>query len=216
MKEIEGAIAATSGKKNRLVISLDMFEGIKLFNIRQWFVNKSGEWSPTKKGVSLSKEKFDFLLRAIKDHEEEVYKWLEDGEDTTHREVSKTHEASLEYREKAMFTKRPYELEKESWRSPEFFRVEAQGGEDKLILNIDHPFIQTLLEITNDSSKSGDQSEKEIFLDMVKILLLSFARTQRLFEEGQTLDQETFFELIMTNWGLLTQRYLNKSRGANR
>lgn len=212
MKEIEGAIAATSGKKNRLVISLDFFRGAKLFSIRQWFVNKQDEWCPTQKGVSLTKEKFDFLLRAIRDHDEEIYKWFQ-NDDITHREVLKAHNTALKDGERAMFKKRPYDCDKASWRSPEMFRVEAEGGQDKLVLNIDHPFVKVLLETAHVSNSSSATSEKAVLLQMVEILLLSFSRTQRLFEEGQEMDQETFFEIIMTNWGLLAQRYLDQSRG---
>lgn len=212
MKEIEGAIAATSGKKNRLVISLDFFKGVKFFSVRQWFVNKQNEWCPTQKGVSLTRERFDFLLRTIRDHDEEINKWFQD-EDATYREVLKAHKTALKDGERAMFKKRSYECDKASWRSPEMFRVEAKGGQDKLILNIDHPFVQTLLETANVSDSLSAASEKAAPLQMVEILLLSFARTQRLFEEGQEMDQETFFEIVMTNWGLLAQRYLDQSRG---
>ena len=209
MNEIQNAIAATSSQKNRHVVSLDEFKGVKLFSIRQWYVDKAtSEWRPTTKGISLSEEKFNFVLRAIKDHEDEIRQWLQD-DNSTHAKVWQEHQKQRVYGNQAMFKRRFYEVNKEAWKSPEFFRVEAEGGKDRLVLNIEHPLIALLLELTSTNQESP--SSLTALSHLFEILLLSFARTQRLFNEGQMLDQESFFEIVMSNWGLLAQRYFDEA-----
>jgi hypothetical protein len=55
-------------------ISLSVFKGSPYFSIRQWFRADSGEWCPTKRGVTVSVERLGELETAIAKLREAVAK----------------------------------------------------------------------------------------------------------------------------------------------
>lgn len=49
----------------KIIFSISVYRGKKYFDIRTWFQGDSGEWSPTKKGIRLSFEKFADFEKAM-------------------------------------------------------------------------------------------------------------------------------------------------------
>jgi len=43
----------------KLIFSLSTFKGKKYFDIRTWIQSETGDWTPTKKGVHLTFEKYE-------------------------------------------------------------------------------------------------------------------------------------------------------------
>ena len=62
-------------------ISLNLFKGKKLIDIRKWFESKStGELEPTKKGISLNQDAFNDLWNFFNSEQKEINKWFESKE----------------------------------------------------------------------------------------------------------------------------------------
>ena len=49
----------------KIVISISTYRTKKYFDIRTWFQAESGEWSPTKKGIRFSFDKFEEFEKAV-------------------------------------------------------------------------------------------------------------------------------------------------------
>lgn len=51
--------------KEQVKVILSDFKGMRIVNIRVYFLNKDGEWLPTKKGLAFAVEKLPILLAAL-------------------------------------------------------------------------------------------------------------------------------------------------------
>ncbi len=199
MKEFKGLVAAAGGKRRKLVLQLSEFDDRRLINVRNWFVCKdTGEWSPTKKGISLSKDKFDFIFNAFVENEEELRAWL--AEDGVPDNVKKDYAAAVASRDELAFGAKPYVRDQEPWKSPEFFRLEGQGGTDRLVLNSTHRL-----------ALNAARTDQGAAIDA---LLVSFGRAMRLFDAETRYSLDEFMDLLMSNWGLILDRYLQGKQGA--
>ena len=52
--------------KEQVKLILSDFKGMRILNIRVYFLNKDGEWLPTKKGLAFAVEKLPILLTALR------------------------------------------------------------------------------------------------------------------------------------------------------
>ncbi len=50
----------------KMIFSLSQFRNKKYFDIRHWLQAESGEWTPTKKGIHLSLDKFGEFETAVR------------------------------------------------------------------------------------------------------------------------------------------------------
>ncbi len=58
-------IEIEKNSREKIRISLSEFKGKKLIDMRIWYVDKEGEYKPSKKGLSISIDKYDELKNAI-------------------------------------------------------------------------------------------------------------------------------------------------------
>lgn len=58
--------------KDKIIISLKEFKGKQYIDIRTYFENQEGEWIPTKKGISLTPENLDDVIKFLKDAKQKV------------------------------------------------------------------------------------------------------------------------------------------------
>jgi len=58
--------------KDKIIISLKEFKGKHYIDIRTYFENQEGEWIPTKKGISLTPENLDDVIKFLKEAKQKV------------------------------------------------------------------------------------------------------------------------------------------------
>lgn len=51
--------------RQRLVVSVDEYEGKRYVSIREWFVGNDGQWRPGKKGITVRAKELDAVTRAL-------------------------------------------------------------------------------------------------------------------------------------------------------
>lgn len=59
-----------------IFIKLSSYRNSKYLDVRK-FYDEGGEWRPTKKGITLTKDQLAELLKIIKDNEKEINEWFE-------------------------------------------------------------------------------------------------------------------------------------------
>lgn len=196
---LAGAIAAHGGERNRLVVLLSEYEGRRILDLRRWYTDaKTSAWTPTKKGVSLTYDAFTVVVRALQDNEERIRDWLS-ASATADGLVREGREAQVKASAAVSYARRPFDVIVESWAGPDFFRVDAKGGADTLVLNSRHPGSTPLI---------GDAT----LLATVAPYLISFSRAQRLADSaghGPTADA---LALLSANWALLLRQYFGRPK----
>ena len=79
MTEEQIILAEGGSPKKRLRIALQRFEAQPLLNIRYYYEDKQGEMQPTKKGVSISRNRYLDLVDAIEKHHDSISDYLDTG-----------------------------------------------------------------------------------------------------------------------------------------
>lgn len=198
MTDIEGlqnVIAAHGSTRNRLVIQLGEFEGRRLLNIRRWYVDSATRtWTPTRKGLSLQRDAFEFALRAVRDNEAAIQQWLSSEVDIPSKDRL-DRERQVQLAAESGFASRPYEVKVEEWGAPQFFRVDGAGGKDVLVFNRSHPVGRRLADL-------GARLP-----DGLATMLLAFGRACRLVDGGADCALSDTLELLSANWGFILQQY---------
>jgi hypothetical protein len=195
---LEDVLAAHGRQKDRLVVRLSEYQGHRLLDIRRWYVTAgSKEWKPTTKGISLTRDAFEFVLTALQADEKVIHKHFA-GEDDTHLRAGIERDRQAKSAERAGFGAKPYAVQAEEWSGPEFFRLDGQGAKDILLINGRHVVGKALL----------DAGPPEV----VALLLLSFGRACRLADGGTNSEASETLELLSANWGFILRQYLAEPR----
>ncbi|HAX18565.1 MAG TPA: transcriptional regulator [Actinobacteria bacterium] len=58
--------------KDRIIVSLTEFKGRQYVDIRTYFENQEGEWIPTKKGISLTPENLDDMIKFLEEAKKKI------------------------------------------------------------------------------------------------------------------------------------------------
>jgi hypothetical protein len=58
--------------KDKIIITLKEFKGKQYIDIRTYFENQEGEWIPTKKGISLTPDNVDDLIKFLNEAKQKV------------------------------------------------------------------------------------------------------------------------------------------------
>jgi hypothetical protein len=58
--------------KDKIIIMLKEFKGKQYIDIRTYFENQDGEWIPTKKGISLTPDNLDDVIKFLKEAKQKV------------------------------------------------------------------------------------------------------------------------------------------------
>lgn len=61
--------------KEPIFIKLSSYKNSKFLDIRKYY-EENGEWKPTKKGITLSKDQLNDLLKMIKNNENSIEEWF--------------------------------------------------------------------------------------------------------------------------------------------
>jgi hypothetical protein len=204
----EKVLASVGSKKQMLVFTLGNYKGTKTLDVRKWEFRKGpGEFRPTRKGISLTDNTFRVVCNILGKHAEEITDWLQtlsNVSDQVDRDMD-AHETS---RLRSLYESGEFELERESWSSPEAFRCEAEGGTHRLTLNENHK-LNTKLEALEAETNTTDAR------DLVAQLLVSYTRAKELFEDAPVMSPASLFDMLEFNWGCLLQNTLAESRKEN-
>lgn len=211
---MEKTIASIGSKRNTLVFKLNEFKKIRTFDIRKYyFDSKTNEFLPTRKGISIAKGSFNVLLTIINDNEEEIKEWLEGNSDFS-TQVLKQHEHQTVAAENAKYSPTNISVKNESWKSPNFFEQENEGGKSVLIYNEQHPFKRAMDELGEELAQYKVPEETiNNTKELINSILVSFSRAKDLFNQEETIHAETFFNTLSFNWGNLLKSYFeNRER----
>ena len=196
---IEGVMAATGTKSNVLVIQKGRYNEANLLNVRRWYISrKTGEWLPTKKGISLNSTNFEFVRNVFDQEKENIESWLQ--ESSVAGEATRDLEDSVrgEHWESTGLVVRAGD-----WKSPELCRMEAMGGTEVLELNKRHPLGAVLAEFVERREDQELNDDATAMLTILIYLLASLERIPLMFEGSQTWKADELFDTMRWNLGML-------------
>ena len=89
--------------------------------------------------------------------------------------------------------------------------VEPLGGNDLMIYNLNHPFMQKLYNIIEILEKKDDSSEKDHAIQLkclMDLLLISYNKAEAKFDPDSEILASDYAERMLINWGQYLQSYL--------
>lgn len=191
------ALAAHGPSHDRLMLVLAEYKGHRLLDIRRWyFPAGSREWRPTQKGISLTRDAYEFVLKTIQQDETKIQRHFA-GSDDTHLRAAAAQEQQANCAQKARFGSRDFEIETGSWSGQDFFRLEGRGATDVLCINERHPVGKALLQ-------DGPPA-------FIATMLIALGRACRLMDGGADGQRAEALELLMANWGFVLRQYLQEA-----
>lgn len=202
-------LASVGSKRSTLVFQLLEYKGTKTLDIRKHFLNtETHELVPTRKGISLAEKTFTIVQNVLDEYGGEIGAWL-DGKPNTVREISSDQRVQSRRLEELRYLPRERSHHTEGWKSPEFYRVEAEGGCDKLIMNESHSCQNRITELLDRIIDSESQEVRQDAADDIKnliaMMLISFERARRLFSGAADMPPEMLFDTLLFNWGAILE-----------
>lgn len=114
------------------------------------------------------------------------------------------------------FASQPYTLIDESWKSPEFIEIHPLGGTDVIKYNLKHPFIEELYNLVEQIQNSDIDKELAMKLkSLIDLLIISYAKSESMFDKQKEFKAEKFFEDLKINWGQYLKSYLETWKADN-
>ena len=177
MSDTEHVILDSGSKKNCMRISLSEFNGTPILNIRNYF-EKDGKMRPTKKGISISRNKFLDLAKVFNEHHEHIASFLENTKNLGKFEeifVKKTLALDL------VKTVETANLNICPTQGRNIAEVKYQGSSAEISLDSNHKFIDKF---------SDSNAAKEV----LKKLFLALDISVRLVTEDESNEVKQSFE----------------------
>lgn len=114
---------------------------------------------------------------------------------------------------RAKFSGQPFTIIEEEWKGPHFFETSHMGGTSVLSYNSRHSFFDEL-EAIRMMINSSDQHEEVIerLRDIIDLLIMSYAKSEAMFDGELHLSAEDFAEHLRSNWGNYLKSYLRTWR----
>lgn len=114
------------------------------------------------------------------------------------------------------FASQPYTIIDESWKSPEFIEIHPLGGTDVIKYNMKHPFIEELYGLVEQIQASEIDQELAMKLkSLIDLLIISYAKSESMFDTQKEFKAEKFFEDLKINWGQYLKSYLETWKAEN-
>ena len=145
-------VDSRGGDNNLLQIVLSFFGGRRFLDIRRYFRGGEGALIPTKKGICLSLNEFQFLVTAIHANESTIASWLEQGASEAWVELNRIRIAG----EAARYEAKSFIRVSRPERTATFFSIAEEGGKLKLIYNESHPLRRAMEMAQVSAGTSGD------------------------------------------------------------
>lgn len=176
-------------------ISLNLFKGKKLIDIRKWFESKStGELEPTKKGISLNQDAFNDLWNFFNSEQKEINKWFESKEKNNSQIILDNLIKKSEKIREEQIKKKEFTIQNKKIGSRSFFEIKADGNKRDVILNEDHPFIKDNI------------NNKELIL-VISTMALTLQQALDNFDTSDKVSATQFDEYLLDEWGMILNQY---------
>lgn len=184
--------------RKKFRVMLDNYEGRNLLNLRYWYKDKqTGEFKPTKQGITITATNYLAFKSVVALHDEEVINHLNQGSATALQSAA-SQTANAEAAAAAIEVTK-MELVVEPFRpATEMFKVEYEGGFAKIIINKRHAVSEGF-----DFEKVAPEN-LELISKIIVALDLSF------FAAGQAKDASgaVVLELLKQELGSNVSKYL--------
>ena len=161
----EAAIILSEGgaDKKRLRFSLKEYQGVPLLDIRYFYRDRSGEFAPTRKGISISRNRYLDFHNVISKHHEAISSFLEGGGGAVsigreEKELASRNVSSVERVEATV----------ESFAGPDLYDVRYEGSTAKVKLDAKHACVQGAVE---GSSSTFDLARFFVAFDIAATLV---------------------------------------------
>lgn len=180
-------------EKNPIEGNLQEYEGRRTIDIRQWYIErKTGELSPTKKGITLTKDKFYQVMSELSDNSDRIKEWFAFNTDKT-RIANDFDEESRESSlvSKQCFDKNMY-CEIKSMGPSQLFELEVFGANSCLSINSDSPLGIFFENVTSLKKFSPNDLGDESAIFFVRFLV-AFAKAQHRICSDETLRSSVDF-----------------------
>ena len=204
LDSIEGAIAASGNRKNVLVVQASAYRGFPLLGVRRWYIDrKTGEWKPTKKGISLSKAGFEFLKSVFESEQSRINRWFESSTEEIRAAESGDTLASFDRLESDF----SLVVKTDLWNGPEIGRFSAEGAIQTLTINRKHEIGRKLLRLKEEIDSDGGTPRETSLMSLLLYFIASLERMPLMFEGRQSWQAEEFFDAIRWNLGILVRSF---------
>lgn len=111
---------------------------------------------------------------------------------------------------KAKFQSQPFTIIDEEWRGPEFFETSFLGGHSVLQYNMRHVFFSEIEKIRQRLEENGEENNDARRLKaLIDLLLISYAKSEAMFDSSLELSAERFIEQMRMNWGNYLANYID-------
>lgn len=205
-------VLATAGsKRNSIVISLNEYKGKRTLDIRNFFTNDKGDLCPTKKGISLSKNKYDICVGTIDKFKDRIGEWLSEIDKIDHR-IIEHKEKERQSSSDAKYSVYDYSIKRDKWRSYEYFSIDAEGGHDNLILNGNHPvniILDNILRTIDGDVKTDILKETlSELITIIELILISYMKARNLSDGPSAHHHDAHFNTLESNWGIFLDKYI--------
>jgi hypothetical protein len=111
---------------------------------------------------------------------------------------------------KAKFQSQPFTIIDEEWRGPEFFETSFLGGNSVLRYNMRHVFFSEIEKIGKRLAESDeDNKDARRLKALIDLLIISYAKSEAMFDPRLEMSVEKFIEQSRMNWGHYLSSYLD-------
>jgi hypothetical protein len=188
--------------RSPIVVQLSEYEGRRTLDIRRYFHGPDGELLPTRKGIALNRETVGIFRNLLESEAKRIDEWLDplDSQSNEARDLERKRLAL----DAAKFGARDHTIAQSEWRNASFFHVRYDGHADILTLNRGQQVGRLLADpvLTNSCF---------LLQQLLRLILITYSRSRSLFSGVGTIDAEALLDELEFNWGIILDRYLQKS-----
>ncbi len=188
-------LAEQGSPRNRLVLALDEYQGHRYLDAREWYLDrKAEEWKPKKRGVTFNRDRFGALMELVQTRAEEIMDWLGVGYVPEH--VARYEEAQAQAQLETRYRVGDLEIGTFSERrDPRFFRVEHEGGADRVSFN-------------SEQAVASKLSNEDVAATLGAVLC-AYQRARAMLSASPATDPEVLFEQLEFDWARYLSDYLS-------
>ena len=159
MEKMTKVLVEDGTNRKKFRVMLDNYEGQNLLNLRYWYKDKStGEFKPTRQGITITATNYLAFKSVISLHDEEVINHLNSGSQST-EQLAAAQKANVAAAAAAQEVTK-MELVVEPFRpATEMFKIEYEGGFARIIVNELHR-VSEFLDLGNASDQTIDMVSK--------------------------------------------------------
>lgn len=190
-------LGETGPPHRRLTATLCEYGGSRLLDLRVWYLEKkTKEYRRTRKGLSLTRDNFQFLHELFSGKFEQIASWLDVSYVPEEAAIKRERDEAALLRSERQLGDIRHRIFAGHKGAP-FAHVSGQGGETVVDFNATHPFISTGLCSSDSDSRCRD---RERFL---AVLLAGFSRACESLSDASAVKADALFEALLEEWSAI-------------